>query len=133
MKLSEIKPRDEELRFLLETGFALRTAGRIAEAEAVFKGVHELIPRSDVPLVALSTLELQKGDPASAQKFCEEALKRQPDSLFARLHRAEALLLQQQREEAEAELRAVIAADSNSPHSATARAWLDAADLICPA
>ena len=58
-------------------------------------------------------------------------LRLQPGSLYAKVHRAEALLFQQRRSEAEAELREVIASDPQSPHSRTARALLDAADLIC--
>jgi predicted Zn-dependent protease len=132
MRLSDIKPTDEELRLLLEAGFVLRTAGRIEEAGDIFRGVKELLPESDVPLVALGSLELQKGRPEAAQELCEEALVRRPDSLYARLHRAEAMLLQQNRAEAEDELRAVIAADPASPHSQTAQALLDAVHLICP-
>ena len=114
----------------MEAGFVLREANRLDDAEALFRGVSELIPDSDVPRVALGTVELQRGRFAEAQAACEEALRARPASLYARVHRAEALLFQRRREEAEEDLRAVLAADPDSPHSRTARALLDAADVI---
>ena len=131
MRLSHVKPSDEELRVILESGFVLREAGRLDDADAVFRGALELLPESDVPRVALGTVELQRGRFAEAQALCEEALRARPESLYARVHRAESLLFQQRREEAESELREVMAADPDSPHARTARALLEAADLIC--
>ena len=131
MRLSEVQPTDEELRALLEAGFVLREAGRFEEAENVFRGAMELLPASDVPLVGLGTVALQRGRFEESLTLCAEALRLRPDSLYARVHHAEALLFQRRRDEAEAELREVISADPASPHSRTARALLDAADLIC--
>lgn len=133
MKLSQTQVSDAELRVMLEAGFVLREAGKLEEAEAVFRGAMELLPDSDVPRVALGTIELQRGRFAAAQAACEEALQLRPGSLYARVHHAEALLFQQQRAAAETELYEVIAADAESPHSRTARALLAAADLICEA
>lgn len=132
MKLDQVRPSDEELHVILETGFALRYARRLDEAADIFQGVVSLLPESDVPRVALGTVELERGKFAEAQAACEEALRHNPGSLYARVHRAEALLFQRRRSEAEAELNAIINADTDSPHSRTARALLDAADLICP-
>lgn len=109
----------------------MREAGRLDDAERVFRGVIALIPDSDVPRVALGTVELQRGSFDLAQEAYEEALQKKPDSLYARVHRAEALLFKQQREEAEEELRGIIETDPVSPHSRTAQALLAAADLIC--
>ena len=131
MRLNQLQPSDEELRVVLEAGFVLREAGQLDEAEKVFRGAIALLPTSDVPHVALGTIELRRGRFRAAQAICEEALRLRPHSLYARVHRAEALLLQQRRAEAETELRAIIAADAASPHSRTARALLEAADLIC--
>lgn len=131
MKLSEVQPADDEMRVLLEAGFVLREAGRFDEAESIFRGVMELLPDSDVPFVGLGTVELQRGRFAESLSLCEEALRRRPQSLYARVHHAEALLFQHRRDEAQAELEEIISTDPDSPHSRTARALLDAADLIC--
>ena len=131
MKLNEVKRNDEEVRVVLEAGFVLRDAGRLDEAETIFLGMRELLPESELPDVALGSISLQRGEFSKAQAACEQGLRLQPGSLYARVHRAEALLFQRRRREAEAELREVIAADPHSPHSRTARALLEAADLIC--
>lgn len=133
MRLSDIRAADEELRVILEAGFVLREAGRFDEAESVFRGVAELLPEADVPRVALGTVYLQRGRFDEALAACEEALRLRPGSPYARVHHAEALLFQKRRAEAEAELQELIAADPDSPHSRTARALLDAADMICAA
>lgn len=131
MRLLDVRYADEDLRIILEAGYVLREAGKFDEAEAVFRGVAELLPASDVPRVALGTVEAQRGRFAEAQAIYEEALKLSPQSLYARVHHAEALLFQKRRVEAEAELNEIVAAEPDSPHSRTARALLDAADLIC--
>jgi predicted Zn-dependent protease len=131
MRLCEVQADDEELRVILEAGYVLREAGRLDDAEKVFRGAIALMPASDVPRVALGTVHLQRGRFADAQAACEEALRHCPESLYARVHYAESLLFQQKRAEAEAELSVVIAADPDSPHSRTARALLEAASLIC--
>lgn len=132
MKISDVSISDEELRVMLETGYILREAARFDEAEAIFRGAMELMPDSEVPQVGLGTVFLQKGDFAAAQNVCREALQNKPSSSYARLHYAEALLFGRQRERAEIELQKVIEAAPDSPHSQTAQALLDAADLIAP-
>lgn len=130
MKLAEVKPTDEELRVILESGFVLREAGRFDDAAKIFRGMCEMLPSSDVPLVGLGTVALQHGRPEEALVYCEEALRVKPDSLYARVHYAEALLFCGKRDEAEEELRQVIERGHDTPHSHTAQALLAAADLI---
>ena len=131
MRLNQIQPSDGELRVMLESGFVLREAGKFDEAETLFRGAMELLPDSEVPRVALGTVELQRGRFDAALAACEEALRLRPASLYARVHHAEALLFQGRRDEAEAELREVVETGGDSPHGRTARALLEAADLIC--
>jgi Flp pilus assembly protein TadD len=131
MKLSQIEPDEEELRVVMEAGFALCEMGRLDEAERLFRGVAALLPASPVPCVALGNVLLLRGHFAEAQTACEDALRLSPGNLYARVHHAEALLFQRRRGEAEEELHRVIATDPASPYSRTARSLLDAADLIC--
>jgi tetratricopeptide (TPR) repeat protein len=132
MKFNYVQPSDDELRVLLETGFVLREASRFEDAKAIFGGVLELIPDSDIPRVGLGTVELQRGNFELAQIACEDALRVKPESLYARVHLAESLLFQKKRQEAESELRLIIASNTNSPHSRTAQALLDVAHLFSP-
>lgn len=132
MTVSEISISNEELRVLLETGYILREAARFDEAEKVFRGVMEFLPNSDIPQVGLGTVFLQRGDFLTAQEIYRDVLRENPASIYARVHYAEALLFSHQREEAEAELSAIIEENPDSPHSQTARALIEAADIISP-
>lgn len=130
MEFKQVKAGDDELRVMLESGLVLREAGRLEEAEKVFQGVRELAPQSEVPLVVLSSVAVRRGNFDEALRLCEEALAKKPASVFARVSHAEILLYQQKREQAEKELREIIQSAPDSPHSQTARALLEAAQLI---
>jgi predicted Zn-dependent protease len=132
MNFSYVQPSDVELRVMLEVGFLLRESNRFDDAKSLFNGVAELIPDSDIPRVGLGTVELQRGNFELAQIACEDALRVKPNSLYARVHRAESLLFQKKRSEAEVELNLIIASDANSPHSRTAQALLEVAHLVSP-
>ncbi len=132
MTINEIPVSNEELRVMLETGYILREAAKFDDAEAIFRGVMEFLPESDVPQVGLGTVFLQRGDFSAAEEVCGKALELNPASIYARVHYAEALLFSNQREKAESELREIIGNNPDSPHSQTAQALLEAADLISP-
>lgn len=133
MTLSEISVDDEQLRVMLETGYILREAAKFDEAEAVFRGVIELMPDSEVPRVGLGTVYLQRGDFAEAESICRQAFEDHPDSDYAHVHYGEALLFGQHREKATTELLELIRKNPDSPHARTAQALLDAADIVAPA
>lgn len=132
MSLREVSVDAEQLRVMLETGYILREAARFDEAEAVFRGVAELMPDSEVPRVGLGTVFLQRGNFAEAVAICGQACKDYPDSDYARVHYGEALLFANQRDEAETELLELIRKKPDSPHTKTAQALLDAADIVAP-
>lgn len=132
MNIKDLTISDDQLRVMLETGYILREAARFDEAAAVFSGVAELLPGSEVPQVGLGTVYLQRGDFSKAQEICIEAVSKNPSSLYARVHYAEALLFGGNREQAEIELNKIIAENPDSPHSQTAEALLGAADIISP-
>lgn len=132
MTVKEIPISDEELRVLLETGYILREAAKFDDAEAVFRGVMEFLPDSEVPQVGLGTVFLQRGDFQTAEEICRSAVEANPTSLYARVNYAEAMLFGKKRDEAEEILNAVISENADSPHSHTAQALLDAADQISP-
>ena len=132
MTIKEISVSNEELRVMLEAGYILREAANFDQAETIFRGVMEFLPDSEVPQVGLGTVYLQKGDFLTAREICEKALEINPDSVYARVHYAEALLFGRERELAETQLREIISGNPDSPHSQTAQALLDAADLISP-
>ena len=132
MTVKETLITDEELRVLLETGYILREAAKFDDAEAVFRGVMEFLPDSEVPQVGLGTVFFQRGDFQTAEEICRTAVETNPASLYARVNYAEAMLFGKKRDEAETELNNIISDDPDSPHSHTAQALLDAADKISP-
>lgn len=133
MTVNEITVDAEQLRVLLETGYILREAARFDESEAVFRGVIELMPDSEVPRVGLGTVFLQRGDFAEAEAICKQAYDDFPESGYARVHYGEALLFGGKREKAEEELQGLISKKPESPHARTAQALLDAAHIVAPA
>lgn len=130
MNIRDIKPTNNELRVMLETGFILRESAKFKDAESVFQGCVEFMPDSEVPKVGLATVYLQKGDSDSAINIFKEALELNPESDYARVHYGEALLFQNKRSEAELELQKVIESSPNSTYSTTAQNLLNAADLM---
>lgn len=131
MKLETIKATEEELRVMLESGLVLREAGRLDEAEDVFRGVLELVPRSDVPLVALSSIAVRRGNFDEALRLCEEALEYSSDSVFAQLNHAEILLYQKRLDEAEQELQNIVKhTNVDSPHRRTALSLLESLKFV---
>jgi tetratricopeptide (TPR) repeat protein len=131
MRLSEVKPPDDEVKVMLEVGAALREHGHFSKAEDVFRGLSELLPQAAEPRVGLATVLLHLHRFEEAERLCAEALRLRPDSLRARLLFGEALLHQRRRDEGEEELRQVVAADPESADGREARALLDAAYIIC--
>jgi hypothetical protein len=51
MTIKEISVSNEELRVMLESGYILREAAKFEQAEAIFRGVMEFLPESEVPQV----------------------------------------------------------------------------------
>ena len=88
------------------------------------------MPESEVPKVGLGTVYLQKGDFASAVNSCQQALDLNPESDYARVHLAEALLFQNKSEAAKIELKKVIEKSPDSAYSRTADNLLKAIEQI---
>ena len=130
MEFRQIKTGDDELRVMLESSLVLREAGRLDEAETVARGVRELAPESDVPLVILSSLAVRRGDFEEALRLSEAALTQDAESIFARVQHAEVLLYQGKRQQAESELHEIIERAPDSPHAPAARALLEAARML---
>ncbi|MCC7072796.1 MAG: tetratricopeptide repeat protein [Deltaproteobacteria bacterium] len=81
-----------EASLLLEAGYLYLEMGKQQEAAEIFAGVAALLPKSDVPLVALGNLEFAQGHFQRALKHHQEALKLKPKSALAQAHVGEALL-----------------------------------------
>lgn len=75
----------QPLQDIVARGFGLYQAGKLAEAEALYRRVLEAEPRHASALTMLGTIQAQGGNLAEAARLFETSLKadpRQPDALY---------------------------------------------------
>jgi predicted Zn-dependent protease len=113
------------LTVMMEAGFVYLGMRRFKEARAVFEGLHALAPASEVPLVAIGNVDFCENRVPAAIRDYREALKLDPESLFAKVYLGEALIFEGEREEGVALLDEVARADRGGAGD-FARALLDA-------
>jgi tetratricopeptide (TPR) repeat protein len=121
---------NEELAFLMETGFLYRDLRKHQEACDVFKGVRALLPKSEVPEVALGTVAFQQGDFENAGKHYRRALDLNPRSAWAYAHLGELALFQMNKEQARLHLKTALDLDPRGDYGKLARSLLDLADAV---
>lgn len=118
----------EEVVLLLEAGWLLMDMGRFDEARDVFTGAAALVPRSEVPHLAMGTLEFAQGRHDKALQSYRKAQAINPKSGLPRAHAGEALLFMGKAREAERELNAAIDLDPDGDGARLARALLEACE-----
>lgn len=115
-----------EASLLLEAGYLYLEMGKAKEAADVFAGVAALLPKSDVPLVALGNLEFAQGHFQRALKHHQEALKLKPKSALAQAHVGEALLWLKKTADGVKALKKAIEMEPDGMPASFARALLEA-------
>ena len=120
----------EELAFLMEAGLIYRDAHRFDEAAAVFRGVRALLPQSEVPEVALGTLEFERGNLDVAVSHYENALKINAKSAYAHSHLAEAYFMRKNIAAAREHSKRAMELDKRGETGKFARSLSDLIDLI---
>lgn len=116
----------EHLALMMEAGYILLGMRRFKEAQEVMEGIAVMAPDSDIPLVAIGTVEFCQGKFRTAIKEYERALKLNPGSAYAKAYRAEALFFSGQTEVARQQLEDVTKEDAGGKAGAFAKALLDA-------
>jgi len=81
-----------QARILLETGYLWMDMGRFEEAYTLFRGAALLMSKSEVPQIALGTLELVQGKFEKALQAFRAAQRLAPQSALPHAHAGEALL-----------------------------------------
>jgi len=114
------------LGLMMEAGYILLGMQRFKDAAEVFDGLTILAPDSDVPLVALGSVEFCQGKFNQAIKKYKQALKKDPDSIYAMAYMGEALFFMGKRKEAIEQLKHVIKVDKIGRAGDFAKALLDA-------
>lgn len=125
-----VNASNEELAFLMEAGFLYRDLQKHQESRDIFKGVRALLPKSEVPEVALGTVAFQQGDFEGAGRHYRRALELNPRSAWAYAHLGELVLFQADKEQARAYLTTAIDLDPRGDYGKLARTLLDFADAV---
>lgn len=118
----------EHLALMMEAGYILLGMRRFKEAEEVMEGIAVMAPDSDIPLVAVGSVDFCQGKFRTAIKNYDRALKVNPGSAFAKAYRGEALFFLGKTKEARETLEAVTRDDVGGKAAAFAKALLDAID-----
>jgi tetratricopeptide (TPR) repeat protein len=116
----------DEVVILLEAGYVLMDMGRFDHAREVFGGAAALLPKSEVPHLALGTLEFAQGHHDKALQQYRKAQQIAPKSGLPRAHAGEALLFLNKPAEAVKELKAAIQIDPDGDGARLALALLEA-------
>lgn len=98
----------QQAMLLLEAGYLWMDLGDDESAREVFHGAMGLMPKSEVPQIALGTLELNRGTLDKALQAFRAAQRLAPKAALPRAHAGEALLHMGKLAEAKKELAAAI-------------------------
>jgi len=115
-----------EAMILLEAGYLWLDMGQFDKAREVFAGAAVLMPKSEVPQLALGSLEFAQGRHDKALQAYRAAQRLSPNSGLPRAHVGEALLFMGKVPEAMKELKAAIDLDPDGDGARLAQALIDA-------
>lgn len=114
------------LGVMMEAGYILLGMQRFKEAKEVFEGISVMAPDSDIPIVALGSVEFCQGKFAQALKRYKTALKKNSESAYAQAYMGETLFFMGKKKEAIETLKKVEKIDKVGKAGDFARALLDA-------
>lgn len=118
----------QQAQILLEAGYLWMDLGRFDKAKEVLTGAMAAMPKSEVPQLALGTLELVQGRHEKALQAYRSAQKLAPRSGLPRAHCGEALLFMGKVNEAMKELKAASEIEPEGDGARLARALIEAAE-----
>ena len=120
----------QELALLMEAGFVYRDAQKFQEARDVFQGVRALVPRSEVPEVALGTVDFQECKFDDAVKHYQKAVELNPRSAYAYAHWGEVEIYRKDKDAARVQLKKALELDPKGEFGKMARSLTSFADLL---
>ncbi|XXF76042.1 tetratricopeptide repeat protein [Myxococcaceae bacterium GXIMD 01537] len=115
-----------EAAILLEAGYLWLDMGKYDHAREVFAGAAALLPKSEVPQLALGTLEFSQGRHDKALQAYRAAQRLAPQASLPRAHCGEALLFMGKVPEALKELKAAMDLEPESDGAQLARSLMAA-------
>lgn len=118
----------QQAQVLLEAGYVWMDMGQFDKAREIFQGAAVLMPKSEVPQLALGTLEFAQGRHDKALQAYRAAQRLAPKSGLPRAHAAEALLFMGKPQEAAKEIKAAMDVEPGGDGARFAQALLEAKD-----
>jgi tetratricopeptide (TPR) repeat protein len=118
----------QQAMILLEAGYIWLDMGRFDKAKDIFTGAAALMPKSEVPQLALGALEFAQGRHDKALQAYRAAQRLAPNSSLPRAHAGEALLFMGKIPEAMKELKAAMEIEPEGDGARLARALVEAKD-----
>jgi len=118
----------QQAMILLEAGYIWLDMGKFDKAKDVFAGAAVLMPKSEVPQLALGALEFSQGRHDKALQAYRAAQRLAPNSALPRAHAGEALLFMGKVPEATKELKAAMDVEPDSDGARLAQALMQAKD-----
>jgi tetratricopeptide (TPR) repeat protein len=115
-----------EAMILLEAGYLWLDMGQFEKAREVFAGAAVLMPKSEVPQLAIGSLEFAQGRHDKALQAYRAAQRLAPNSGLPRAHAGEALLFMGKVPEAMKELKAAMDLEPEGDGARLAKALLEA-------
>jgi tetratricopeptide (TPR) repeat protein len=119
----------QQAMILLEAGYIWLEMGKYDKAKDVFSGAAVLMPKSEVPQLALGSLEFAQGRHDKALQAYRAAQRLAPNSALPRAHAGEALLFMHKVPEAMKELKAAMELEPDSDGARFAQALVDAKEV----
>jgi tetratricopeptide (TPR) repeat protein len=116
----------QQAMILLEAGYIWLEMGKYDKAKDVFTGAVALMPKSEVPQLALGALEFAQGRHDKALQAYRAAQRLAPNSALPRAHAGEALLFMGKVPEALKELKAAVDLEPEGDGARLARALVEA-------
>jgi tetratricopeptide (TPR) repeat protein len=117
-----------EAMILIEAGYLWLDMGQYEKAREVFAGAALLMPKSEVPQLALGSLEFAQGRHDKALQAYRAAQRLAPSSALPRAHAGEALLFMGKVPEALKEFKAAMDLEPEGDGARLAQALLEAKD-----
>jgi tetratricopeptide (TPR) repeat protein len=118
----------QQAMILLEAGYIWLDMGKFDKAKEVFSGAAVLMPKSEVPQLALGALEFSQGRHDKALQAYRAAQRLAPNASLPRAHAGEALLFMGKVPEATKELKAAMDLEPESDGARLAQALMQAKD-----
>jgi len=120
-----VRVTQDEIQFLMESGYLCRDSGRHQQAVDIFNGVAALLPGDPIPQAAIGSVLLASGQVDEAIRQLEGALKSFPEDPFTMAHLGEALLCKKETARAKDIFEKVMANDPQGPGGVMAKSFLN--------